>query len=219
MTQGDSGAWVVHVANSELYGHVVATNVFGQVYVIPVLDTFENMRACLGAVSVGLPDARGLMRARESAKSDVVKVNNQSTYRKRKRSARPTQKNCQSRRIKQGRSFEWFKVNKRWSSLFQTNQPSFDQPYVESLMQRGIRLDLLDSLLGEPSPDISRHEIQQVSTYFQSLLRSPYTQAWLSYNPSINTQNSERVTAKDLSLRLIASYESRYQHGDWCKAM
>ncbi|KAF2999686.1 hypothetical protein E8E13_002285 [Curvularia kusanoi] len=219
VTQGDSGAWVVHVANSELYGHVVATNVFDQVYVIPVLETFENMRACLGAVSVGLPDARGLMRASESAKSDVVKVNNKSTYRKGKRSTRPTHKAYQGKRIKQGRSLDWSKVNKTWGPLFQTNRPSFDQPYVESLMQRGQKLHLLSNLLGEPSPDISRHEIQQVKAYFDSQSRLLHTRAWLSYEPSISTHDFERVTAKDLSLRLIASYDSRYQHEGQCKAI
>ncbi|KAF1846956.1 uncharacterized protein K460DRAFT_50841 [Cucurbitaria berberidis CBS 394.84] len=58
--EGDSGAWIVHSAAPEMYGHVVATNVFGDAYVMPALDTFENMRECLGAISVTLPDAHDL---------------------------------------------------------------------------------------------------------------------------------------------------------------
>ncbi|KAJ4990821.1 hypothetical protein SVAN01_03610 [Stagonosporopsis vannaccii] len=53
--KGDSGAWVVHAAGPALYGHVVATNMFGEVYVVPINDAFENIKACLGATSVTLP--------------------------------------------------------------------------------------------------------------------------------------------------------------------
>jgi hypothetical protein len=53
--EGDSGAWVVHSAEPALYGHVVATDAFGDAYVIPAIDTLENIRKCLGAVSVQLP--------------------------------------------------------------------------------------------------------------------------------------------------------------------
>lgn len=54
--EGDSGAWVVHAAASELYGHVVATSVFGDAYVMPATDTLENIRQCLGATLVCLPN-------------------------------------------------------------------------------------------------------------------------------------------------------------------
>ncbi|KAF2252342.1 hypothetical protein BU26DRAFT_255696 [Trematosphaeria pertusa] len=53
---GDSGAWIVHHASPELYGHVVATDAFGDAYIIPAPDTLENIRECTGAVSVTLPD-------------------------------------------------------------------------------------------------------------------------------------------------------------------
>jgi hypothetical protein len=52
---GDSGAWVVHSHSPEVYGHVVATDVFGYAYVIPMLDTFKNIKECMGAADVGLP--------------------------------------------------------------------------------------------------------------------------------------------------------------------
>jgi hypothetical protein len=50
----------VHSAASELYGHVVATDALGDVYVLPALETFENMRECLGAAAVTLPTAHDL---------------------------------------------------------------------------------------------------------------------------------------------------------------
>lgn len=43
---------MVHSAAPELYGHTVATDAFGDAYVIPILNTFENIRTCLGATSV-----------------------------------------------------------------------------------------------------------------------------------------------------------------------
>ncbi|KAF2259286.1 hypothetical protein CC78DRAFT_586118 [Lojkania enalia] len=52
---GDSGAWVVRNAAPELYGHVVATDALGDAYVIPVPNTFDNIRDCMGAASVQLP--------------------------------------------------------------------------------------------------------------------------------------------------------------------
>lgn len=67
--EGESGAWVVHSASPAFYGHVVATNIFGDAYVIPAVDTLENIRKCLGAVSVQLPtNNTGFKRKEESIK-------------------------------------------------------------------------------------------------------------------------------------------------------
>lgn len=60
VSPGDSGAWVVHSAAPSVYGHVAATNALGDAYVMPAIETFENIRDCLGAVSVTLPDANDL---------------------------------------------------------------------------------------------------------------------------------------------------------------
>jgi hypothetical protein len=54
---GDSGTWVVHSNSPEVYGHVVATDLFGDAYVVPMLDTFDDIRKHLGADYVGLPKA------------------------------------------------------------------------------------------------------------------------------------------------------------------
>jgi hypothetical protein len=67
---GDSGAWVVHVAAPELYGHVVATNTFGDACVMPALDVLENMRQCFGATSVALPTACDL--AKDSVETENI---------------------------------------------------------------------------------------------------------------------------------------------------
>lgn len=55
VAKGDSGAWVVHHAGPQLYGHAVAIDFFGEAYVIPASDTLENVRSCLGAATVTLP--------------------------------------------------------------------------------------------------------------------------------------------------------------------
>ncbi|PVH73592.1 hypothetical protein DL98DRAFT_367345, partial [Cadophora sp. DSE1049] len=49
---GDCGAWVVDKTTHELYGHVVASGVFGEAYVVPLDCSFENIRLQLGAKSV-----------------------------------------------------------------------------------------------------------------------------------------------------------------------
>jgi hypothetical protein len=53
---GDSGAWVVHNSAPELYGHIIATDAFGSVYIMPAPDTLDNIRECTGAISVTLPE-------------------------------------------------------------------------------------------------------------------------------------------------------------------
>ncbi|KAF2679287.1 hypothetical protein K458DRAFT_393978 [Lentithecium fluviatile CBS 122367] len=57
---GDSGAWVVHHAAPALYGHVVAIDAFGEAYVLPALETLDNIRDCMGAESVTLPQEKDL---------------------------------------------------------------------------------------------------------------------------------------------------------------
>jgi hypothetical protein len=53
--EGDSGAWVAHSAAPEVYGHVVATDILGDAYVTPSVDTFQEIKECMGAKSVRLP--------------------------------------------------------------------------------------------------------------------------------------------------------------------
>ena len=63
MSNGESGSWVAHIASSEVYGQVVATDLFGDAYVIPLLDTFEDIKECLGVAIVGLPSDEDLADA------------------------------------------------------------------------------------------------------------------------------------------------------------
>jgi len=53
--EGDSGSWVVHNGSPLVFGHVVATDVFGDAYVIPMVDTFDDIKRCIGAKAVELP--------------------------------------------------------------------------------------------------------------------------------------------------------------------
>lgn len=222
MSPGDSGAWVVHFANSELYGHVVATNALNQVYVVPVLDTFENMRACLGAVSVDLPNAEGLMKASSSSMPSELRLKSHGTYQKNVKLTQPTIKPLKGRRRLPRKASGGLRTTKRWDPVFRTDRAFFDQPFVESLMQQEIKLDTLRALLGEQSPEISRHEIERVGAYFrasQNRTSRPQARAWLSYEPTMNTRHAERVTAKELSLKLSTSFASHRQHRNQRKAM
>ncbi|ERF74301.1 hypothetical protein EPUS_01988 [Endocarpon pusillum Z07020] len=51
---GDSGAWVVNDSSLEVYGHIVAGDTFGEVYVVPLWDTFDDIRREMNATSVSL---------------------------------------------------------------------------------------------------------------------------------------------------------------------
>ncbi|KAH6962043.1 hypothetical protein BKA56DRAFT_736851 [Ilyonectria sp. MPI-CAGE-AT-0026] len=52
---GDSGSWVVDSETFELYGHLVASDIFNSGYVIPITQVLDNIKEQLGASSVGLP--------------------------------------------------------------------------------------------------------------------------------------------------------------------
>lgn len=54
MTAGDSGAWVIDPVTNELYGHVVASDVFGIAYVIPIDDIFKDIKLRLSLKAIKL---------------------------------------------------------------------------------------------------------------------------------------------------------------------
>jgi len=54
LQDGDSGSWVVNPVSLEVYGHVVATDMTGDVYVIPLHESLEEMKDALGVESVSL---------------------------------------------------------------------------------------------------------------------------------------------------------------------
>lgn len=65
---GDSGSWVVAQVGSdtfELYGHLVASDIFNSGYVIPISQIFDNIKEQLGASSVGLPDKADIVLSPE----------------------------------------------------------------------------------------------------------------------------------------------------------
>ena len=52
---GDCGSWVVDSVTHEVYGHVVASDSFGDAYVIPLDHTFRDIKQQLAADKVCLP--------------------------------------------------------------------------------------------------------------------------------------------------------------------
>ena len=55
LNAGDCGSWVVDSVTHEVYGHVVASDAFGDAYVIPLDNTFRDMKQQLAAYEVCLP--------------------------------------------------------------------------------------------------------------------------------------------------------------------
>lgn len=79
LQDGDSGSWVVNPISKEVYGHVVATDMTGDAYVIPLHRSFEEMREVLGVESVDLPRTADLLDAalRASAAHDLGSYNSE----------------------------------------------------------------------------------------------------------------------------------------------
>ncbi|KAK6535591.1 hypothetical protein TWF694_002046 [Orbilia ellipsospora] len=66
---GDCGSWAVDVETDELYGHVVASNAFGEAYVIPIQSSLSQIKYSLEADEISLPVASAL--AVNASKEDV----------------------------------------------------------------------------------------------------------------------------------------------------
>ncbi|KAK4212786.1 hypothetical protein QBC37DRAFT_424423 [Rhypophila decipiens] len=61
---GHSGAWVVNPVSMEVYGHVVATDLTGDAYVIPLHATFDEIKKTMpGVQGVDLPTMGDLLEA------------------------------------------------------------------------------------------------------------------------------------------------------------
>lgn len=58
MTAGDSGAWVVDILTNELYGHVIASDVFGTAYVVPIHDIFKAIKIQLSLQATIPPNSQ-----------------------------------------------------------------------------------------------------------------------------------------------------------------
>lgn len=54
---GDSGSWVIDPLTYEVFGHIVATDMLGDAYVIPLQSIFDDIRTWHDAQSVNLPTA------------------------------------------------------------------------------------------------------------------------------------------------------------------
>ncbi|KAI0862225.1 hypothetical protein F4860DRAFT_133206 [Xylaria cubensis] len=60
---GDSGSWIVDATQFEVYGQLVASDVFGSGYVIPMTDILSDVKLRLGAQSVELPSLVDILQA------------------------------------------------------------------------------------------------------------------------------------------------------------
>ena len=60
---GDSGSWVIDPVTLEVFGHVVAADILGDAYVVPICDTFSDITTALGLKSVTLPGCEDVLRA------------------------------------------------------------------------------------------------------------------------------------------------------------
>ena len=75
MTAGDNGAWVIDPVTDELYSHVIASNVFGIAYIIPIEDIFKDIKYRLSLQAIKLRNfSRGetLAISKDPSKSDKI---------------------------------------------------------------------------------------------------------------------------------------------------
>jgi hypothetical protein len=68
---GDSGAWVIDYVTGELYGHLVASDVFGTGYVIPIDDVFQDIKLRLSLNEVKLPEGCDMLAATTEVEPEI----------------------------------------------------------------------------------------------------------------------------------------------------
>lgn len=61
VVDGDCGSVIVNQQTFQVYGHVVATNPIGEAYVVPLENTFDQIKEALGAKKVALPSPKSLL--------------------------------------------------------------------------------------------------------------------------------------------------------------
>ncbi|RYP44145.1 hypothetical protein DL768_009380 [Monosporascus sp. mg162] len=72
VVDGDSGSWIVDPESLEVFGHVIASDILGDIYVVPICDAFKDIKKCLNCSSVTLPTADDIRRATSLAKLKVT---------------------------------------------------------------------------------------------------------------------------------------------------
>ncbi|TGJ79188.1 hypothetical protein E0Z10_g9578 [Xylaria hypoxylon] len=60
---GDSGSWVIDASRFEVYGQLVASDMFGSGYAIPMTDILSDIKSQLGAQAVELPNCIDILHA------------------------------------------------------------------------------------------------------------------------------------------------------------
>ncbi|RYP20431.1 hypothetical protein DL765_002807 [Monosporascus sp. GIB2] len=72
VVDGDSGSWIVDPESFEVFGHIVASDILGDIYVVPICDSFKDIKERLHCSSVTLPTADDIHRATSPAKLKVT---------------------------------------------------------------------------------------------------------------------------------------------------
>ncbi|KAH8672453.1 hypothetical protein BGZ61DRAFT_537085 [Ilyonectria robusta] len=66
VSSGDSGSWVIDPVRGKIYGHIIATDMLGEVYVIPLESIFEDIRRYYQANSVQISSLSDFVTKRKS---------------------------------------------------------------------------------------------------------------------------------------------------------
>lgn len=153
--EGDSGSWVVHATAAEFYGHVVATNTFGEAYVMPAIDTLANIRECLGATSVTLPNATDLPV--KSCVPVTVRPKHVSKIKHRRKTSK-SEGSIQP--------YSSLRMRIRWDPRFSQHRTFHDRPFKDALDHLSVSPDVLEALF---SSDCDSWQNQQIRMFFNEV--------------------------------------------------
>lgn len=147
----------------------MATNTFGEAYVVPSIDTFENIRECLGATAVTLPHTEDL-----TARSKMESLCLPTSPEKSKSFGKIDSGDCASTQVK-------LRTRKAWNHSFSDYRSINDQSYVHSFMGLNTERELLDFFLEPAILSSSRWTTHQEREFLDTYTKSHLQSAPLLY--------------------------------------
>lgn len=150
----------MHANEADLYGHVVATNMFGDAYVLPSIETFENIRQCLDASSVDLPSLVDLPLKRRKRKVSRLSKS-RWTFKFRRETIRSP-----GHAIKAPRDVEPALLSRCWPKSFGAHK-RYQQPIWHADKEQISDADLIKSWIAIVEVDSQIADRQYVRDFFE----------------------------------------------------
>jgi hypothetical protein len=146
---------------------------------IPALDTFDNMRECLGAISVTLPTASDLLDAQPSKsqckeeEAAVVRPTSPPIVYRLKAISKPKIRFPYLKRCRKIPKTSTNTSTKTWNRHIVTRTHFFDMPFVQQVWNPTSHFDALVAFINRSKDSVPSWEAHTLETFYRDKLTSP----------------------------------------------